>query len=133
MDELIGGLIAIREAATSGKEPEALLRRIRQLAEHCLRRAGISEAPAEVPAARDDERYLVDLGTVQMRGRLDENGVARGTIWVNDTAVEASGLEISIASGEPVKVHVIGVACHEGRAIAGSDHAGESAGGGGDA
>lgn len=131
MNELIGGLLAVQGACRSGGDPERLLRKIDQMVGVYLARAGVEDAGAAeraVVTGEEERRYLVDLGNVQMLGRLGDDGVPVGDIWVNDTAVEAEGLEITIRMDEPVKVHLLGVHCHDrGRESAGSDHADKSA------
>jgi len=130
---LVDGLRYIRmECERKDAEPEGLLRKIHQLVGVVFQRANVPNAgdiaePVEV-AEQAGKRYLLDLGSVQVTGQLDDAARLQGNVWLNDATVDCEGLEVSLAFGKPARVNILGVVPYAGREAEASDHAGQPSG-----
>ncbi len=135
---LTEGLRHIRATCDKpGADAEGLLRKIHQTVGFILKRAGVLETPEDAAAAIADElkaempeagRYLLDLGSVQVSGQLDDAARLQGQVWLNDATVECDGLEVSLAFGKPTKVNILGVVPYAGGEAEAPDHPGQSGG-----
>lgn len=108
---LIGGLQHIRELCRRPADAEGIVRKVEQFVGMLFKRAGVADTETDVPLpeVEGSKHYLVDLGSVQLEGQLDEESRLAGRVWINDTEVLCDGMEISLVQGEQVKVNLLGV------------------------
>jgi hypothetical protein len=109
MDEAYkAALLKIREICQAATDHEAAVRKIEQIVSFAFKRTG--EEPGPVAAEEPEGmNYLINLGTLQVDGKLTDAGILQGRVWLNDRQVKCLGLDIEIREGTPVVFNLLGV------------------------